>query len=369
MNFTEQPSSIVGANSPLIYQAYDGNYAVANFNYLFNVYVWSGTTTLPATPVATIKRLPDQFGGGRGWIDIHKIVTQYIKRDYFLTGTYKPNIGEGAMRVVVTCQGYLGDIVNTAKITSNTILATQGYTYTQDGFNVGYGAKYVYTDKSQVTLTSQTPQAYLWYDASVITSITCGSATVTPNTITTSSQLIQGIEIKQLMTAGGVWGVNANITFVKTGDDVVMPVVFDCQNKYGQQDALYLNKYGVYDSYLFNALSRDNYGIEKETYSQPIFKQASLGQDWSYGVGITTSYLVNSKLTMMVNTDWIGEADIDAIEQVFYSNNILMLDGNIVLAARVVDTAMEKKKQINENLIQYTIQFEYSQPKINKIVR
>jgi hypothetical protein len=368
MNFTEQPSSIVGANSPLIYQAYDGNYAVSGFYYLFNVYVWSGTTTLPATPVATINRLPDQFGGGRGWIDVHKIVTQYIKRDYFLTGTYKPNIGEGAMRVVVTCQGFYSS-TSTSKITSNTILATQGYTYTQDGFNVGYGAKYVYTDKTQVTLTSQTPQAYLWYDASVITSITCGSATVTPNTITTSSQLIQGIEIKQLMTAGGVWGINANITFVKAGDDVVMPVVFDCQNKYGQQDALYLNKYGVYDSYLFNALSRDNYGIEKETYSQPIFKQASLGQDWSYGVGITTSYLVNSKLTMMVNTDWIGEADVDAIEQVFYSNNILMLDGNIVLAARVVDTAMEKKKRINENLIQYTIQFEYSQPKINKIVR
>ena len=368
MNFTEQPSSIVGANSPLIYQAYDGNYAVSGFYYLFNVYVWSGTTTLPATPVATINRLPDQFGGGRGWIDVHKIVTQYIKRDYFLTGTYKPNIGEGAMRVVVTCQGFYSS-TSTAKITSNTILATQGYTYTQDGFNVGYGAKYVYTDKSQVTLTTQTPQAYLWYDASVITSITCGSATVTPNAITTSSQLIQGIEIKQLMTAGGVWGINANITFVKAGDDVVMPVVFDCQNKYGQQDALYLNKYGVYDSYLFNALSRDNYGIEKETYSQPIFKQASLGQDWSYGVGITTSYLVNSKLTMMVNTDWIGTADIDAIEQVFYSNNILMLDGNIVLGARVVDSAMEKKKRINENLIQYTIQFEYSQPKINKIVR
>jgi len=368
MNFTEQPSSIVGANSPLIYQAFDSNYAVSGFYYLFNVYVWSGTTTLPATPVATINRLPDQFGGGRGWIDVHKIVTQYIKRDYFLTGTYKPNIGEGAMRVVVTCQGFYSS-TSTAKITSNTILATQGYTYTQDGFNVGYGAKYVYTDKTQVTLTSQTPQAYLWYDASVITSITCGSATVTPNAITTSSQLIQGIEIKQLMTAGGVWGTNANITFVKTGDDVVMPVVFDCQNKYGQQDALYLNKYGVYDSYLFNALSRDNYGIEKETYSQPIFKQASLGQDWSYGVGITTSYLVNSKLTMMVNTDWINEADIDALEQVFYSNNILMLDGNIVLAARVVDSAFEKKKVVNENLIQYTIQFEYSQPKINKIVR
>ena len=368
MNFTEQPDSIVGCNSPIIYQGYDGNYAVTGFYYEFKVYVWSGTATLPATPIVTINRVPDQFGGGRGWIDVHKIVSQYVKRDYFLTGTYKPNIGDGAMRVVVTCQGFYSS-TSTALITSNTILATSGYTYTQDGFNVGYGAKYVYTDKSQVTLTTETPQAYLWYDASVITSITCGSATVTPNAITTQSQLIQGIEIKQLMTAGGVWGTDSNITFVKAGNDVVMPVVFDCQNKYGQQDALYLNKYGVYDSYLFNALSRDNYGVEKETYSQPIFKQADLSQDWSYGVGITTSYLVNSKLTMMVNTDWINEADIDALEQVFYSNNILMLDGNIVLAARVIDSAFEKKKILNEYLIQYTIQFEYSQPKINKIVR
>ena len=368
MNFTEQPDSIVGCNSPIIYQGYDGNYAVTGFYYEFKVYVWSGTATLPATPIVTINRVPDQFGGGRGWIDVHKIVSQYVKRDYFLTGTYKPNIGDGAMRVVVTCQGFYSS-TSTALITSNTILATSGYTYTQDGFNVGYGAKYVYTDKSQVTLTTETPQAYLWYDASVITSITCGSATVTPNAITTQSQLIQGIEIKQLMTAGGVWGTDSNITFVKAGNDVVMPVVFDCQNKYGQQDALYLNKYGVYDSYLFNALSRDNYGVEKETYSQPIFKQADLSQDWSYGVGVTTSYLVNSKLTMMVNTDWINEADIDALEQVFYSNNILMLDGNIVLAARVIDSAFEKKKILNEYLIQYTIQFEYSQPKINKIVR
>ena len=368
MNFTEQPDSIVGCNSPIIYQGYDGNYAVTGFYYEFKVYVWSGTATLPATPIVTINRVPDQFGGGRGWIDVHKIVSQYVKRDYFLTGTYKPNIGDGAMRVVVTCQGFYSS-TSTSLITSNTILATSGYTYTQDGFNVGYGAKYVYTDKSQVTLTTETPQAYLWYDASVITSITCGSATVTPNAITTQSQLIQGIEIKQLMTAGGVWGTDSNITFVKAGNDVVMPVVFDCQNKYGQQDALYLNKYGVYDSYLFNALSRDNYGVEKETYSQPIFKQADLSQDWSYGVGITTSYLVNSKLTMMVNTDWINEADIDALEQVFYSNNILMLDGNIVLAARVIDSAFEKKKILNEYLIQYTIQFEYSQPKINKIVR
>jgi hypothetical protein len=218
-------------------------------------------------------------------------------------------------------------------------------------------------------VTSETTNAYLWYDASVITSITCGSATVTPNTVTTSDQVFQGIEIKQLMTAGGVWGTNANITFVKAGDDVIMPVIFDCQNKYGQQDVLFLNRYGVYDSYLFNGVSRMTYAVTNEEYSQPIFKQADLAQSWTYGVQIATPFLKNSTEVMTVNTDWIPEADVAIVEQIFYSTNVLILSGNNVLSTRVIDTAFEYKKRTNEKLIQYTIQLEYNQPKINKIVR
>jgi hypothetical protein len=247
-------------------------------------------------------------------------------------------------------------------------LATKGYTYTAEGFNVGF-SKSVFTDKTAVYVTSETTNAYLWYDASVITSITCGSATVTPNAVTTSDQVFQGIEIKQLMTAGAVWGTNANITFVKAGDDVVMPVVFDCQNKYGQQDVLFLNRYGVYDSYLFNGVSRRTYNVESEKYSQPIFKQADLAQSWSYGVQIGTPFLKNSTEVMTVNTDWIPETDVPIVEQIFYSTNVLILSGNNVLSTRVIDTAFEFKKRTNEKLIQYTIQLEYNQPKINKIVR
>ena len=62
--FTQQPASIVGANSPIIYQAFEStNYANAGFRYEFKVYVWSGTTSIPATPIVTINRLPDQYGG------------------------------------------------------------------------------------------------------------------------------------------------------------------------------------------------------------------------------------------------------------------------------------------------------------------
>ena len=366
--FTEQPDAIVGANSPIIYQAYDStNYSNAGFYYQFKVYVWSGTTTIPATPVVTINRLPDQYGGGRVWIDIHKIVTQYITTEFLINGTYKPNIGSGAKRVAVKCQGiWTGGSSST--ITSSLSLATKGYAYTAEGFNQGF-TKAVFTDKTALYLTTYTPTAYIWYDATVITSITVGSTTVTPNTVTTSDQAIQGIDIKQLLTIAGLYGTNCNVTFVKAGDDVVLPVVFDCQNKYGQQDVLFLNRYGVYDSYLFNGVSRMTYNVTSEQYAQPIFKQADLAQSWSYGVQITTPYLQNSTEVMTVNTDWIPETDVPIVEQIFYSTNVLIESGSDVLSARVIDTAFEFKKRTNEKLIQYTIQLEYNQPKINKIVR
>ena len=373
MTFNEQPQAIAGCNSPLIYQFYDALYTSTEFYYQCDIYVWSGTTTLPGSPNWTINRKPDQYGSGRGWIDIHKLVQQEITSEYLDNPTYKPNIGNGAKRVVVKVRGvYLvgSTTTYTSYATSNTILSTAGYTYTAQGFNVGYPTKYVFTDKTQINLTTATPSAYLWYDANTITSITCGSATVTPNAVGgDSSKAIQGIEIKQLMTAGGVWETNANITFVKAGDDVVIPVNFACPNKYGQQDVLFLNKYGVYDSFLFNGVFRKNYNVTKEKYEQPIYKQANLAQAWTYGVPMTTNYLINSVETMTVNTDWISENDVDIVEQMFYSTNILILDGTEVLSAKISDSAFERKTRVNEKLILYTIQLEYSQPKINKIVR
>lgn len=369
MTFNEQPSAQCGAKSPLIYQFYDALYTSDEFYYQCDVYVWSGTTTLPGSPNWTINRKPDQYGNGRGWIDIHKLVEQMLDENYLINGTYKPNIGNGAMRVAVKVRGVYkvaGVTTYTSYATSNVVLATLGYTYTSEGFNEGF-SKVVYTDKTEVTMTSETTSAYLWYDATVVTSITCGTATVTPNTVTGSATTIQGIEIVQLMAAGGVTG-DTNITFVKAGDDIVIPVNIVCQNKYGQQDVLFLNKYGVYDSFLFNGVYKSNYSISSEKYSQPIYKQTNLAQAWTYGVGITTPFLVNAIQTMTVNTDWITQNDVDVVEQMFYSANVL-INGTQVLSARIVDTSFEYKTRVNEKLILYTIQLEYNQPKINKIVR
>jgi hypothetical protein len=125
MNFNEQPSGIVGANSPMIYQFYDALYASTDFYYKVDVFVWTGTNTIPVTPVATIERVPDTFASGRAFVDIHKIAQQYLTADFFTASTYQVNINGGAVWAAVKVQG-IYDGGSTAIITSNVVLATWG---------------------------------------------------------------------------------------------------------------------------------------------------------------------------------------------------------------------------------------------------
>jgi len=327
----------------------------------------AGSTTIPATPIATIERKPDQYGGGRAWIDTHKLISQYIDTDYLVNGTYKPNIGEGAYYSAVKVQG-IYDAGSTSKITSNTHLFTAGWNYTIDGLNADYSAKYVYTDKTSVTITPQTPSYYLWYDATQITSIAIGAYSITPNTVSTSAEKIQGVDIVQLATAASAT-TDFNLVFNYSGGSVTIPVYYDCQNKYGEVDVHFLNKYGVYDSMVFNALSREVVNITKEQYQKPIYRQADLNTAWSYGVQITTPYHTNGVTQLTINTDYLPEAYNEVIEQFTLSNNILVVDGTDVWSARITDSAFNKKTIANDKLIQYTFTLEYNQPVINKIVR
>jgi len=368
MTFNEQPTGTTGALSPLIYQAYDALYASAGFYYNFEIFVWSGSTTIPATPVATIERKPDQFGAGRGWIDAHKIVAQYIDIDFLVNGTYQPNIGDGAYYCAVKVQG-IYDAGSTTKITSNTQLITAGWNYTIDGLNADYSAKYVYTDKTSVTITLQTSSYYLWYDATQITSISIGGYSITPNTVSTSAEKIQGVDLIQLITAAGASGEDFNLVFTYATGSVTIPVSYDCQNKYGEVDTHFLNKYGVYDSMVFNALSREVVNITKEQYQKPIYRQADLNTAWSYGVQITTPYHTNGVTQLTINTDYLPQAYNEVIEQFMLSNNIIVVDGSDLYSARITDSAFNKKTIANDKLIQYTFTLEYNQPVINKIVR
>lgn len=367
VTFEQQPSGNMGALSPIIYQVYDSaNYTKTGFYYLFDVYVWNGSASFPANPNYSITKYPDQYANNRAWIDIHKLVNQALTEDFLEVGTYKPNVTGGACYFGVKCKGVWA--TGSGSFTSSNIkLATNGWTYTQDGFNTPLTAN-ILTEKSTFYITSDTPSYYVWYNASVITSITIGATSITPVAVTSSGNAIQGVDIIQLLQAAGV-STNTNITFSYSGGSYTFPIRYQCENKYGSVTIHYLNRFGVYETMVFNALSRRNFNYTRESYERPIFRQQDMSLAWDYGVHQTQNFLTNATTTLIVNTDYIPEAYNAQIQEIFASDNLLIDDGGDAYSARITDTSFNRLTRINDKLIQYTLTIEYNHPLINKLVR
>jgi hypothetical protein len=362
-----QPSSIKGAYSSMLYQAYDTSYASSGFYYQYKVYVWSGTTAIPATPIATIQRLPDVYASNRSFIDISKIVTQYIQTEWFTIGASNPTISLGSVYACVKVQGIWSG-GSSVEITSNVILATKGYEYTLDGFNQAT-SKRVLTDRSTLYLTTDTAYDYLWYDATKITSINIGATVVTPSAVTNSSNYIQSIELRSRLTTAGLWGQNCDIVFNYSGGSQTINVVFDCVNKYGCLSLFYKNRYGVIECLSMNALSKVAMTTTKENFYKGVYAQANMADAWSYGVRVNSLYNIQGVYKLLANTNWITESYVNIVQQILLSDVCYAIYDSKTYACQISDSSMDKKTYKNDKLIMYTMNFEFAQPLINSIVR
>jgi len=368
LSFNVQPTSIKGALSSMIYQAYDTDYANAGFYYEFSVYVWNGTTSLPATPKYVIQRFPDVYGSYRAWIDVSKLVTQYIDDISLVVGTALPTILGSAVYVAVKAQGKWTSGSGTA-VTSNVILATKGYEYTLDGFNQS-ATTWVLSDRTTVWMTTETQYDYLWYDASKVTSISLnGSIPVSVSVSTNSNSYIKGIELKQLLTANSLWGVDTTLAFTSSTGTKTVSIKFDCVNKYGCVTMLFKNRYGVYEGLSMNGVSKVNVQTSKEQYQKAVYDSATLNTQWSYGVSTKNLYNIQGVSRQVVNTNWIDESYVDYVQQILLSSQCFVYFDGKLIGCQIIDSAMEKKRKTNDKLISYTLVVEYAQPLINSIVR
>ena len=371
MNFEQEPTFTQGALSDIIFDVFDATYVNAGFYYQFDVYAWRGANVLPGSPVVTIVKDPDVYRGGRAYIDAGEICQQYINSDDFDATSAASLIGDGAAWLQVEVQGFY-DGGSTSQITSTMILTNDGYYYTNEDINTDYDStKILYIDREIVYVTDDTPYFHVWFNANLINSIEAGawSQGITAPT-GDSSEEIQGVDILDVLASAGLSGTNATITFTDgAANTQTLDVVYDCVNRYGEVTLFFLNRYGVYDSYVFNALSRETRSLNESTYQQPAYVIDDMNYSRSTGQHLARRFNNNAKRTMAINTNWIREVDVETINQLMMSQNVtLFLDGSYY-SARIIDQNYIVKKQINEKLIQYTLQLEFSQHIISKLSR
>ena len=125
-----------------------------------------------------------------------------------------------------------------------------------------------------------------------------------------------------------------------------------------------MNKFGGYESMLFNKVSKRYFDIERKTYKQLPYRVSASGIS-SVGAGITmyqqtTEYAGRVKERIRLNTDWVSDVDYQWLAQLVTSPQVWVEDVGKFYPAIISSNNYEFKEHVVDGLINLMIEVEFS---------
>ena len=173
------------------------------------------------------------------------------------------------------------------------------------------------------------------------------------------------------VTSGSLPIVDANTTFIdvtpKQGVTVIgetksFTVVDKC-SKYENIKLFFLDRLGSYIPLNFDRVSRDNVTNERSNYKQNYGNYDSVANAWGYTTQArgTTTYDITAKESITCTSDWLTDEQVVLMNILLNSPDVYYIDEDGVYRAVTITTSsFEKKKRVNDKLLNYTITFEYA---------
>lgn len=138
-------------------------------------------------------------------------------------------------------------------------------------------------------------------------------------------------------------------------------IIFDdyC-GKYDRYTLYFLNRYGNYDWFVFNKISRRIDDKEILEYKKHPFTK--IGNDYVYNnyTSNTITYSTTIKQKITLNSDWISDDQSTMLLDLFMSPDIKMEDkNNNLFSVKIKNTSYEAKKKVNDKVFNITVDLEY----------
>jgi hypothetical protein len=155
----------------------------------------------------------------------------------------------------------------------------------------------------------------------------------------------------------------------------------DCRNPL--YDVVFKNKYGVLETLSFSKVSKSTLDVERSHYTSNLL-DVNGNKTRPYG-HFKKNFNTIGREKLTLNTDWMPEYMNPQIEELFLSEEIYLVDvGKLtsfdnpssrsislqtaIKPVNLVSSQFNKKTKLNDKLIQYTIEVEYSNDKINNLI-
>lgn len=357
---------------------------------LFKLYVWEGSIT--SLPASTTYEFTKYEVGSNNYVVFD--IAEYI-RDYIITefSSYETrNVWFDYTALVYNSSGGL-----VATIEGDRLAAFLGYGYFEDGINpelsngplISNDVIYRLNDSNVrvPVFTKETNAVAFFYQGQIKRIKSINNSLLSDEQIeyvTVSGNKDEDTYMQRVLSTGGTFEMSPCLDdFLDTVDiglvdqilinydqdgltrtDVIDVVSVD-ECKYTPYKLTFVNKFGALQDMWLYKKSVIAANFNSSEYKSNILDYSSLSYattDAQY-----SRFDVNGKDTISCNTGYIDEQYNEVIRQLLLSEYSWIDDGTGALPVKPMSNSLTFKTHVNDKLIDYTLQFEYSFDKINNI--
>jgi hypothetical protein len=379
LTITQTPATCSLAQSPTIFTLAESGDVVlsASFQYYADLYYWSGTTAQSSSiPEYTLVKYPNV--SEVGIFDVSKIINstlqdtreenpsnvKYFKIDgYFryYNGSAYVTSSHVQSAVFKGLDGYgifpeqIGQSITTT--TPHWPLMTSG-PVSQSFFDSNTGTIGVYTGGAGSVAAIPTK-------VRIVSDL--GTTDIAVSSSISSSQQIQQVPMFPAQT-GFPYASPEYYTIQAYNGSTALgtPIYFNfkCEQKYPNIRIKWKNRFGQFDYFNFDMVNKQSFNTTTRDYQPQLGTWTGTSLSYNSADSSNLNYIVDSKQSIVVNTDWIPEAYNDIVKQILVSEEIYWIqnESSAVLTPITIATdSIVFKTGVVDKVIQYSFEFDYGQ--------
>jgi len=376
LSYNQYPATCSLAQSPTVFTLSESGqvYTSASFQYYLDLYYWSGTPNNSGSVANyTLVKYPNI--SSVGIFDVSKILNST------LTGSVE---GTPSNIKYYKVDGYFRYLSGSVYVTSSHVesgvyKALDGYAIFDEPIGQQITSKSIHwplmTDgpASQSVLAEDTGFAGVYVGTTggtqpnkLVYSGSLGNATFTLSGSISSSQQVQQYPIAPqaagfpLSTLSDWYSIQAFNNSTALGTPVYYSVV--CKQKYPNVRIKWKNRYGQFDWFSFYMVNKQSFSTTKRSYQPQLGTWTGTTLQYTQYDSSNLNYIVDSKQSISVNTDWVDESYNEIFKQLLVSEEIYWVKSATDLLPLTINTeSVTFKTGVVDKVIQYGFDFDFGQ--------
>lgn len=381
LSITQEPDLVSLAQSPMPITLAESTNVItsSSFQYVLDLYYWSGGPADSGSSKYTLVKYPNE--SGVGIFDVSRILNstltdllqtnpsnvKYAKGvgywEYLAGSTYVTSSQKVQTQVVKYLDGYqlfpepIGEFIE--NMTPYWPLMTSGpatqSVFTNNISNAGvftglYNFGNEQATKIVYSSSIQTGE-YLLYTGS----LTSEQINPYPNAPSDSGFPLSGsfdsYTIQAFSNLGNPLGEKLHYNII-------------CNQKYPNIRIKWKNRFGQFDSFNFNMINTKRFEVNRSLYQPQIGSWGGTDLGYANYESNNLNYMVDTKESIQVNTDWVAEEYNEIFKQLLVSDEIYWIYDEInyeVKPLTIKTSNLTFKTGVVDKVIQYAFEFDYGQ--------